>query len=107
MSLLLKHHLSGDLQKAEGVQARTLLVEDDAEISNLISRYLQSSQIEVAVAMESEAMDRALKERAFDLLILDINLPGEDGFSICRRRHAENKLPIIFLTEKGEEVDKR
>lgn len=86
--------------------ASTLLVEDDAEIGALISRYLKANQIDVVAVKDGAAMDAALAERKFDLLILDINLPGEDGLSICRRLRAEGGLPIIIVTAQGEDVDK-
>jgi two-component system OmpR family response regulator len=106
MSLSSICHRSANADASENMKACALLVEDDAEIADLISRYLQSNQIEVVVATESKAMDAALAERAFDVLILDLNLPGEDGLSICRRIRAENKLRIIIVTAKGEDVDK-
>ena len=83
-----------------------LLVEDDAEIGDLISRYLKTNQIDVTVVMNGSAMDAVLARRAYDLVILDINLPGEDGLSICRRLRAETALPIIIVTAKGDDVDK-
>ncbi len=86
--------------------ASVLLVEDDAEIGELISRYLKANQIDVATASDGAAMDAALAEGAFDLLILDLNLPGEDGLSICRRLRAEKRLPIIIVTARDEDVDK-
>jgi two-component system OmpR family response regulator len=95
-----------DLERNVKYAASTLLVEDDAEIGELISRYLKANQFDVAVVMDGAAMDAALAERAFDLLILDLNLPGEDGLSICRRLRAERSLPIIIVTAQGEDVDK-
>lgn len=83
-----------------------LLVEDDAEIGELISRYLSGNQIEVVVVGDGRAMDAALAGREFDLLILDLNLPGEDGLSICRRVRAAQNLPMIIVTAQGEDVDR-
>ena len=83
-----------------------LLVEDDAEIGELISQYLKSQNTDVVVVPNSRAMDAMLADGGFDLLILDLNLPGEDGLSICRRIRAERKLPIIMVTARGEDVDK-
>jgi two-component system, OmpR family, response regulator len=83
-----------------------LLVEDDAEIGELISRYLSKHRIEVVTVMNGKAMDVALADRAFDLLILDLNLPGEDGLSICRRVRTELELPIIIVTAQGEDIDR-
>jgi two-component system OmpR family response regulator len=83
-----------------------LLVEDDAEIGELIARYLENQQIETVVVVDGRAMDAALARRAFDLLILDLNLPGEDGLSICRRIRDGRNLPIIIVTAQGEDVDR-
>ncbi len=83
-----------------------LLVEDDSEINQLITQYLEKHEMDVVAVSNSEAMDQALSSRAFDLLLLDLNLPGEDGFSICRRVRAQQALPIIIVTAKAEDVDK-
>ena len=84
----------------------TLLVEDDAVIGELVLQYLSAHDIEVVVVTDGEAMDRVLADRCFDLLILDLNLPGESGLSICRRIRAGKGLPIIIVTAQGEDVDK-
>ena len=97
-----KTRIESDMNNIEAI----LLVEDDTEIGALISRYLSAHQIEVVVVMNGKAMDVALADRAFDLLILDLNLPGEDGLSICRRVRAELALPIIIVTAQGEDVDR-
>ena len=83
-----------------------LLVEDDTEIGELISLYLANHSIDVRVVGNGEAMDAAFASGAYDLLLLDLNLPGEDGLSICRRVRSERRLPIIILTAQGEDVDK-
>lgn len=85
---------------------RVLLVEDDAEIGALISRYLDNNAMEVTVVENGEAMDAAFAKNGFDVLILDLNLPGEDGFSICRRVRTTQSIPIIIVTAQGEDVDK-
>jgi two-component system, OmpR family, response regulator len=86
--------------------ASILLVEDDAEIGDLISRYLGANQFEVSAVMDGAAMDAALAKRRFDMVILDLNLPGEDGLSICRRLRAGKNLPIIIVTAQSDDVDK-
>ncbi|QGM46388.1 response regulator [Methylocystis heyeri] len=86
--------------------ASILLVEDDAEIGELISRYLSANQFEVSAVRDGAAMDAALAKRRFELVLLDLNLPGEDGLSICRRLRASKNLPIIIVTAQGEDVDK-
>jgi two-component system, OmpR family, response regulator len=83
-----------------------LVVEDDAEIGELIVRFLKSQDMDAAVVANGVAMDRAIASRDYDVLILDLNLPGEDGLAICRRLRAERATPIIMVTARGDDVDK-
>ncbi|MFA6206531.1 MAG: response regulator transcription factor [Methylocystis sp.] len=83
-----------------------LIVEDDAEIGEFISLYLAAHDIQTKVAANAQAMDAAFSAGAYDLLILDLNLPGEDGLSICRRVRSERRIPIIILTAQSEDIDK-
>ncbi|PWB90182.1 DNA-binding response regulator [Methylocystis sp. MitZ-2018] len=83
-----------------------LIVEDDAEIGEFISLYLSAHDIQAKVAANAQAMDAAFSAGAYDLLILDLNLPGEDGLSICRRVRSERRIPIIILTAQSEDIDK-
>ncbi|MFV0279179.1 MAG: response regulator [Rhodoblastus sp.] len=86
--------------------ASVLLIEDDSEIGALISRYLGANQFFVTTVENGAAMDEALRRRTFDLVLLDLNLPGENGLSICRRLRRENAIPIVIVTAHGEDVDK-
>jgi len=83
-----------------------LLVEDDREICALVYRFLQSNDMRVSTAGDGRHMDRMLKDKRIDLIVLDIMLPGEDGLMICRRLRSECKLPVIMLTAKDEEIDR-
>jgi two-component system phosphate regulon response regulator OmpR len=86
---------------------RILLVDDDARLRDLLSRYLSEQGFGVKQVSDAPGMDRALHREHFDLIVLDLMLPGEDGLSICRRlRASENNIPIIMLTAKGDEVDR-
>jgi two-component system, OmpR family, response regulator len=87
-------------------QNSILLVEDDEEISDLIARYLENNGMTVTWVASGEALDKRIAAEAFDIIILDLNLPGEDGLSICRRLSATLDIPIIIVTAKGEDVDK-
>lgn len=87
-------------------QTSALLVEDDAEIGELISRYLENNGITVTRVISGEALDARMTAGGYDILILDLNLPGEDGFSICRRVRAAGDMPIVIVTAQGEDVDK-
>jgi two-component system, OmpR family, phosphate regulon response regulator OmpR len=84
-----------------------LLVDDDPKLRDLVRRYLADNQFEVAVAQDAVAMNRLIQREAYDLIILDQMLPGEDGLSILRRlRGAGDKTPILMLTAKGDDVDR-
>ena len=86
---------------------KVLLVDDDARLRELLSRYLQEQGFTVKAVADAGAMDKALHREHFDLMVLDLMLPGEDGLAICRRlRAAENAMPIVMLTAKGDEVDR-
>ncbi|MDR2365108.1 MAG: two-component system response regulator OmpR [Zoogloeaceae bacterium] len=86
---------------------RLLIIDDDTRTRELLQRYLQEQEFEVRAAPDSKQMDKYLQREHFDLLILDLMLPGEDGLSVCRRLRAHgNNIPIIMLTAKGSEIDR-
>lgn len=88
---------------------KIILVEDDQHISKLIKYNLERSGFKCVVAVTGEKALENLNRDEFDLIILDIMLPGMDGFETCRLIKQNKKLagiPIIMLTAKGEEVDK-
>jgi two-component system, OmpR family, response regulator len=83
-----------------------LYVEDDAEIGLLVSRYLGENSLDVTVVPNGEAMNAAMKDNEYHLLLIDIRLRGEDGFSICRRIRSASPIPIIMVTAKGDDIDR-
>ena len=86
---------------------KILMVDDDVRIRELLQRYLTEQGFNIKTAGDSKEMDMALAADSFDLLVLDLMLPGEDGLAICRRLRANNiKTPIIMLTARGDEVDR-
>ncbi len=88
-------------------EKRILVVDDDKRLRELLQRYLGEQGFAVKTAENAEAMDKALAREAYDLIVLDLMLPGEDGLSICRRlRAAEPQQAIIMLTAKGDEIDR-
>lgn len=91
------------------MQYRIMLVEDDAQIREAIEDYFigkEEDEIEIICAKDGiEGMETAIEKR-FDLAILDIMLPGMDGFALCRKLRRESVVPIIFLTARGSEEDK-
>ncbi len=88
-------------------KTRILVVDDDARLRDLLSRYLNEQGYAVRVVPDAPEMNRYLSRERYDLMILDLMLPGEDGLSVCRRlRGGGENLPIIMLTAKGDEVDR-
>lgn len=86
---------------------KLLVVDDDPKLRELLRRYLSENQFEVSVAQDAPAMNRLLQRERFDLIVLDLMLPGEDGLSIVRRlRAANDRTPIIVLTARGDDVDR-
>jgi two-component system OmpR family response regulator len=83
-----------------------LLVDDDAEIRALLSEYLTREGFAVTAVPDGRSMDEALEDNRFDLAVLDLMLPGEDGVSLCKRLRAKSILPVIMLTARGEEADR-
>ena len=84
-----------------------LIVDDDREIRELLSTYLVKNGLRVVTVPTGRHMRAALEESGpFDLIILDLMLPGEDGLSICRRLRARGAVPIIMLTAKNDDVDR-
>jgi len=88
-------------------KARILVVDDDLRLRDLLKRYLSEQGFGVHAAMDAAAMDKLLLRERFDLIVLDLMMPGEDGLSVCRRlRGAKDTIPIIMLTAKGDDVDR-
>ncbi|QDX80320.1 two-component system response regulator OmpR [Denitratisoma sp. DHT3] len=86
---------------------KILIVDDDLRLRQLLERYLRDQGFTVRAVENGVAMDRALTREHYDLLVLDLMLPGEDGLAICRRlRGGGDPIAIIMLTAKGEEVDR-
>lgn len=89
---------------------RILVVDDDLRLRDLLKRYLTDQAFAVDTIADGAALDRAFTRNRYDLLILDVMLPGEDGFAICRRirgsQSPEANIPIIMLTAKGDDVDR-
>ncbi|MGL6050248.1 MAG: response regulator [Aeromonas salmonicida] len=83
-----------------------LVVDDHSEIRDLLKRFLEQHGLRVSCARDGKEMKRLLEEREFDLLVLDLMMPGEDGLTLCRELRATSCMPIIMLTAMGEETDR-
>jgi two-component system phosphate regulon response regulator OmpR len=86
---------------------KILVVDDDIRLRELLQRYLTEQGFSVKSVSDAKEMDAILALEPFDVLVLDLMLPGEDGLSICRRiRGSGTMLPIVMLTARGDEVDR-
>jgi len=89
------------------LKTRILVVDDDLRMRDLLVRYLGGEGYEVKAAADAAAMDKLLARERYDLVVLDLMLPGEDGLAVCRRLRAQGAaLAIIMLTAKGDDVDR-
>jgi two-component system OmpR family response regulator len=83
-----------------------LVVDDHREIRDAVVRYLERNGMRATAARDAGEMDARLRAGRFDLIVLDVMMPGEDGLSACRRLAAEGTAPILMLTALGEETDR-
>ncbi len=89
------------------VSQRILVVDDDPRICRLLCRYLEKENYSVGTAGSGQAMWRALKSRPYNLIILDLRLPGgEDGLSLARRLRSQTDISLIMLTGRADSADK-
>src|SRR6266511_3732403 len=86
---------------------RILVVEDEPGIAFALEADLQSEGYSVTVETRGDTAAKRAREESFDLLLLDVMLPGKDGFDVCREiRRAGVRTPIIMLTAKSQEAEK-
>lgn len=89
-----------------GAIPHILIVDDDRQIRTMLARYLGDHSIAVTVVADGTEMLRKFETGGFDLVILDVMLPGEDGFSLCQKLRQSSTVPIILLTARGAETDR-
>ena len=87
-------------------QDHILIVDDDADIRELLGTYLQKNGLRTTAVADGRAMWQALDRGRYDLIVLDLMLPGDDGLTLCRNLRAKSEIPIIMLTARGEETDR-
>lgn len=88
-------------------KAKIIVLDDDGDMRTLLSRYLTENNYSVRAVGDAQSLYRTLSRESFDLLILDLMLPNEDGLSVCRQlRATNNNIPIIMATAKGDPVDR-
>jgi two-component system phosphate regulon response regulator OmpR len=93
------------------LKTRVIVVDDDQRLRELVVRYLTEQGFEARAVPDGASMDKQLARERYDLVVLDLMLPGEDGLAICRRLRAQDTAQaggpaIIMLTAKGDEVDR-
>jgi DNA-binding response OmpR family regulator len=87
-------------------KARILLIDDDVRLAEMLSRYLGDLGMAIDHRPDAIAGLAALKSECYDALILDIMMPGMDGFEACQRIRAEHDVPILFLSARQEDMDR-
>ena len=87
-------------------QPHILVVDDHREIRDSVTRYLEKNGLRATPARDAVEMDAKLATGQFDLIVLDVMMPGEDGLSVCRRLSSKGDVPILMLTALGEETDR-
>lgn len=85
---------------------RILIVEDDADIAMVEEVYLQSAGFETEIVTEGTAVSATLEWEHFDLILLDVMLPGKSGYEVCKEIRDVIDIPILMVTARTESVDK-
>ena len=87
--------------------ARIIVLDDEAELRNMLQRFLSGHGFEVRAVENSKRLERYLQREPYDLLVLDLMIGEEDGLQICAKLRAEgHTLPILMLTAKGDPLDR-
>ena len=94
------------LERHDGAMDHILVVDDDRDIRELLSEYLQKQGYRISVAGDGRAMRAAIAVAVPDLIVLDLMLPGEDGLTLCRELRSQSDVPVLMLTARGEEIDR-
>ena len=86
--------------------ARILLVDDDTRLHELLTSFLEQNGYAVVGAKDGARGLAALEQGTFDLVVLDVMMPGIDGLEVCRRIRKTSRIPVLMLTAKGDETDR-
>lgn len=84
---------------------KIIIVEDDQQLRDLVVSYLTEQQFEVIGLADGNALDSVVQDENPDCIILDVNLPGADGFTLCRQLRMFYTGPILFLTARDDDID--
>ena len=94
------------MEEQAALAPHVLALDDDAAIRELIADYLGANDLRVTTVASGRELDAALTRATFDVVILDLRLPGEDGMQIARRLRETSAVPILMLTGRVEEADR-
>ena len=83
-----------------------LMIEDEVRISKWVSKYFEKEGLQVTLAEDGPLGLHLARTQPFDLIILDLMLPGMDGIDLCQRLREESEIPILMLTARNEEADR-
>ena len=83
-----------------------LIVDDDQQIRTMLARFLGEHGMRVTQASDGVTMFKTMETGRFDVIVLDVMMPGEDGFTLCRKLRAESAIPLILLTARNSETDR-
>ncbi|MDB5524819.1 MAG: two-component system response regulator [Rhizobium sp.] len=89
-----------------GDRAEIIVVDDEEHLRDMVAEYLTGQGFSARAASGGRALDAMLAEKSADLILLDVNMPGEDGFSIARRLRAQGQMPVIMVTAADEIIDR-
>lgn len=88
------------------MQILALLVEDDDRLARFTAEFLAQQGVRVERVGDGDAALRAARAQAFDVIVLDVMLPGRDGLAVCRELRARSAVPILIVTARGDEADR-
>lgn len=97
---------ASEISRYHCLVTKVLIIDDDKKHSELLKEYFKRFGINLVCAFDAEDGFRKLAKEEPDLLLLDIMLPGKDGFEICREVRKSSNLPIIMLTARGDVIDR-
>jgi len=92
--------------RAPAIPHHVVVVDDDAGVRTLLTRILRECGYDVTGAADARELDTAMSERQVDLVLLDIMLPGQSGFDICRTIRSRSRVPIVMISARGQEADR-
>jgi two-component system, OmpR family, phosphate regulon response regulator OmpR len=91
---------------APGMQPHVLVVDDDRRLRDLLTRYLSENGFRVTAAEDAQAARGRIKKFDFDLIVLDVMMPGESGLSLVQNLRLDSRVPVLMLTARNDAVDR-